>query len=294
MALEIRFNKPLFRIINPSRFNVATTGRIAPTRVKDTVNIASDFDKYMSFEALYNMLKGAKADPEIQKIAKELGLPLKKISMNISHDLKDHVILVRDLLIGMYKNLSQEYKPKINLQKLLKAAIAHDVGKTALPENIISKKGAYGSFTEYENKVKEFHPVLGAAMLKAFGEDEEICNWVKYHHRQLKGGYPQANKDFECTFAQQMFHVADEASAMLVKRSYATPQDKNKALAILENEMQQGDFHPAIYQALSQYLNALELTKTATAAQEFRIMPQKKPSHSQLINSLCAIFFRAQ
>lgn len=309
MALEIRAGKALFGIVNPLRLKavatkVAAINPVVLKNVTDTVNLASDFDKYMNFEALSKMLRAVKSDPEISKIAEELKLPL-KVDMNIAYDLKDHLMLARDLLVGTFSHLPAKFKQQVNLQTLTKAAIIHDTGKTVLPASIINKKGAYGSFTEYENKVKEFHPVLGEAMLRTTGLDEETLSLVKYHHRHLMGGYPQVNDGFECTFAQQMLHVADEASAMLSKRSYVTPQDKSKALLILENEMNQGKFHPAIYEALFKHLNSQELTQVApkvevatkavTTPQDLtKINPQRKPIHEHLIDTLCSIFFKAQ
>lgn len=78
---------------------------------------------------------------------------------------------------------------------IAQAATMHDIGKTALPETIINKKGALSSA---EREFVKAHTILGAAMVEialAEMKDDPIYEYAleicRHHHERVNGrGYP--------------------------------------------------------------------------------------------------------
>ena len=70
---------------------------------------------------------------------------------------------------------------------LASPASLHDLGKLAIPEEILRKPGA---LTEPERIVLERHPQIGFRMLESLGVDP-VAEWVLHHHERWDGsGYP--------------------------------------------------------------------------------------------------------
>ena len=78
------------------------------------------------------------------------------------------------------------------------AAAIHDIGKIAVPNEILNK---YGRLTEVELSVMKDHTLIGADMVRELPLDQEeplvktayeICRW---HHERYDGkGYPDGLK----------------------------------------------------------------------------------------------------
>jgi putative nucleotidyltransferase with HDIG domain len=70
---------------------------------------------------------------------------------------------------------------------LLRAAMLHDIGKVALPIEVLRRQGPLG---EEQMRLVRTHPGRGAALLRALDPDEEVIRTVLYHHERSDGrGY---------------------------------------------------------------------------------------------------------
>ena len=75
---------------------------------------------------------------------------------------------------------------EIELARL--AGSLHDLGKLAIPEEILRKPGP---LNEAERLVLERHPQIGYRMLDSLGV-EPVATWVLHHHERWDGdGYPE-------------------------------------------------------------------------------------------------------
>ena len=93
------------------------------------------------------------------------------------------------------------------------ASALHDIGKIAIDDSILKKKGP---LTEEETRIMHMHPVLGAQMLEGldFYKDEpllqmaaQICRW---HHERYDGsGYPDGLVGESIPIAAQVVGIAD-------------------------------------------------------------------------------------
>jgi putative two-component system response regulator len=70
---------------------------------------------------------------------------------------------------------------------LLRAAMLHDIGKVALPIEVLRQRQP---LEESQLRLIRTHPARGAALLRALDPDEEVARAVLYHHERPDGtGY---------------------------------------------------------------------------------------------------------
>ena len=128
-----------------------------------------------------------------------------------------HVLHIRTLTELMLKHINQmtdRYNfSKSDIALISTAAAIHDVGKIAIPGEILNKPGR---LTNEEFAVMKTHSQVGASMLEALPvhKDEplvrrayEICRW---HHERYDGrGYPDGLKGDEIPISAQVVALAD-------------------------------------------------------------------------------------
>ena len=142
--------------------------------------------------------------------------------------------------------LDQEH---IELTRL--AGSLHDLGKLAIPEEILRKPGP---LTEPERLVLQRHPEIGYRMLESLGVDP-VADWVLHHHERWDGtGYPERLRGDEIPLGARIIFVADAYDAMTSDRAYRgrlTPRE-----AIEELERCSGtQFDPVIVAAFARELS---------------------------------------
>ncbi len=77
--------------------------------------------------------------------------------------------------------------PEANVERLVRAARLHDVGKAALPAALLRQRGPLG---EEQMRLLRTHPARGASLLRALGAEAELAQAVEEHHEALDGsGY---------------------------------------------------------------------------------------------------------
>ena len=125
--------------------------------------------------------------------------------------------------IGRAMGLSEE---RINLLK--KAAEIHDIGKLAINENVLNKKGG---LTDEEWHIIREHPAIGGEILKPALLDEEVMSVVRSHHERYDGtGYPDRLGGDKINLLAQIISVADAYDAMTSLRPYRNAMAKDEAL----------------------------------------------------------------
>ena len=137
------------------------------------------------------------------------------------------------------------------------AASLHDVGKLALPEDLLCKPE---QLTEPEWATLRQHAQIGFRMLESLGVDP-VAKWVLHHHERWDGsGYPDSLAGTEIPVGARIIFVADAFDAMTSDRIYRRRRSRDEALAeILRCAGTQ--FDPSVVEALS-----VELGPDGTAA----------------------------
>ncbi len=118
------------------------------------------------------------------------------------------------ILATQYANLFPKSRmTKDKIERIVKAARLHDIGKLAIPEWILLKEGR---ISEGELDILKTHTIKGCEMVHLLGQtdDEEynrIChNVVLYHHEKYDGsGYPYGLKKDKIPTEAQIVALAD-------------------------------------------------------------------------------------
>ncbi|HET8651992.1 MAG TPA: diguanylate cyclase [Gaiellaceae bacterium] len=147
--------------------------------------------------------------------------------------------------IAQRLGLDQE---QVELTRL--AGSLHDLGKLAIPEEILRKPGP---LTEPERLVLERHPQIGHRMLESLGVDP-VAEWVLHHHERWDGtGYPSRLRGEEIPLGARIIFVADAYDAMTSDRAYRGRLTPREAVAELER-CAGSQFDPQIVAAFAREL----------------------------------------
>jgi len=130
------------------------------------------------------------------------------------------------------------------------AATLHDIGKLAIPEEILRKPAA---LNESERLVVQRHPQIGHRILEGLGVDP-VADWVLHHHERWDGtGYPDRLRGDEIPLGARIIFVADAFDAMTSERVYSKPLSTPDALAELAS-CAGSQFDPRIVDAFADEL----------------------------------------
>ena len=117
------------------------------------------------------------------------------------------------VLIGAELGLSED-----SIKALKYAGLTHDIGKIAIPSEILTKPG---KLTPLEYEMIKMHPEIGYKILKDIDFPWPVAEIVYEHHERLDGsGYPRGLKDGEILFEARVLAVADVVEAMSSHRPY--------------------------------------------------------------------------
>jgi len=108
--------------------------------------------------------------------------------------------------------------PKQQTEGVRMAGVIHDIGKMAVPAEILSKPG---KITEYEFGIIKSHPEVGYNILKKIDFPWPIAQIVYQHHERMDGsGYPQGLSGKDILLEARIMAVADVVEAMASHRPY--------------------------------------------------------------------------
>lgn len=158
-------------------------------------------------------------------------------------DAKDPYTNGHSVRVAEYSKMiaEQEYSDTQKIQNIHNIALLHDIGKIAIPDEIINKPG---KLTDEEYNLIKAHTITGAQILSEISSYPDPINGAKYHHERYDGrGYPCGLKGEEIPEIAAIIGVADAYDAMTSNRSYRKmlPQD------VVRNEISKGlgtQFHP--------------------------------------------------
>lgn len=112
--------------------------------------------------------------------------------------------------------------------------LLHDIGKVAVPQDIIKKPG---KLTEGEYTLVKKHTLEGYNALKAQGAPLPIMNAALMHHERCDGsGYPFGIKNSKIDTFAKMVAIVDVYDAMTSARIYRGPMCPFKVVDIIEEE----------------------------------------------------------
>jgi putative nucleotidyltransferase with HDIG domain len=125
------------------------------------------------------------------------------------------------------------------------AGLLHDIGKLAVPDELLKKPAAL-SADEYD--VVKRHVTIGEVLIREVPQLKDVIQAVSCHHERYDGGgYPRGLKGKRIPLLGRVIAVADAYSAMSLDRPYRKALDLEDVLRELR-EGAGGQFDPEIVQ----------------------------------------------
>jgi putative nucleotidyltransferase with HDIG domain len=108
--------------------------------------------------------------------------------------------------------------PSDHIDVIARGAFLHDIGKMAIPDNILLKPG---KLNDDERAIMREHCYRGYQMLKKIPFLVDACDIVYSHQEHFDGsGYPRGLKGSEIPLGARVFSVADTLDAIISDRPY--------------------------------------------------------------------------
>ena len=127
--------------------------------------------------------------------------------------------------------------PAKEIQKLMKGAFLHDVGKIGIRDNILLKPGKH---TSEEFEVMKTHVGHGIDIVNRSTWLKDGIDVVASHHEKVDGsGYPEGTKGDDIPIIARIFAIADVFDALTSKRPYKEPFSYEKSISIIQGDADQ-------------------------------------------------------
>lgn len=230
--------------------------------------ISRPFDAKIVYRRVVNAIKlYAKQRRLVSMVTKQIVEKEKNDNMLI--DILSHIVEFRNTESGQHvlhmKQLTElllsELLQKTDMYHLdaakrdliVTASVLHDIGKIAIPEEILNKPGR---LTKEEFEIMKTHTTIGSEMLdniEGYGDEPlvrtayAICRW---HHERYDGrGYPDGLVGEQIPISAQIVALADVYDALVSKRSYKEAFSHETAVQMILNG-ECGTFNPLILDCL--------------------------------------------
>ena len=145
--------------------------------------------------------------------------------------------------------------PAVELERLYRGGLLHDIGKIGVPISIIDKKGR---LTDEEMAVMKSHVTIGARILEPLTALADVLPIVLYHHERFDGnGYEAGLRGTDIPRLARILCVADSYDAMRSDRPYRagrSPDETLEEIALCTGSQ----FDPDIVEAFVEYMASEE------------------------------------
>jgi len=168
------------------------------------------------------------------------------------HSTHDHLRRVQTYAVQLGKDLGLT---DAELNALRAASMLHDIGKLAVPEQILSKPGR---LTPEEFDRMKIHPIVGAEILDRVQFPYPVVPIVRSHHEKWDGsGYPYGLKREAIPIGARILSVVDCFDALTSERPYRRAMSADEAMKHLVSEIDTS-FDPRVVAAIEKRYVELE------------------------------------
>ncbi len=177
------------------------------------------------------VIKEAKDEMYKNKLFESKSIPDSVISslvdslMEGSYETREHGKRVRKMVLKLGRAIGL---PKSKLDELSILADLHDLGKIAIPDDIVKKRE---KLNEKDWKVLKSYPEIGYNIAKSSYKFSNIAEYILTHHERWDGtGYPQELKGEDIPMASRITAIADAYDVMRSGRFYKRTLSKKEAI----------------------------------------------------------------
>ena len=158
-------------------------------------------------------------------------------------ELRRHMADVADLAAATGRELGLDPDA---LDVISRAAELHDIGKVAVPDDIINKPGP---LDDVEWRIMRQHTLVGERILAAAPALAAVARLVRLSHEHWDGtGYPDQLAGDEIPIGARIIAVCDTYDAITSERAYAVARAHDSAIAELRR-CAGSQFDPAVVAA---------------------------------------------
>ena len=220
--------------------------------------VATKEDTELSIE---KTLQNARASMQKKKMLKDKSASsslvdsLKQTLCESDFQTEEHVERTREMAarLGREMGISDS-----DIGRLELLAVLHDIGKVAIPQDIIKKQG---KLTPEERAIIEQHTVKGYRIAKSSAELEDIAEGILSHHEKWDGtGYPNRLKGEEIPLIARIISAVDSHDVMVNDRPYHKAMPEADAIAELKR-CSGTQFDPQVVEIFVKLLEREELPK---------------------------------
>ena len=148
------------------------------------------------------------------------------------HYTEEHSMRAKDLAVKTAEAMN--CSPN-ELESLRIAATLHDIGKIAIPDNILLKPAR---LTDEEFDVIKSHSVIGESILKPLPILDTERLIIRHHHERWDGkGYPDGLQSSDIPFLSRILTVVDSFDAMTNNRPYRKAMEREEAVCELRRNI---------------------------------------------------------
>ncbi|MFH1645930.1 MAG: HD domain-containing phosphohydrolase, partial [Candidatus Omnitrophota bacterium] len=123
--------------------------------------------------------------------------------------------------------------PEAYIDTVKKAALLHDIGKIAIPDKVLRKKG---ELTAEEREQMNKHPLEAIRILEPASFLAETHPLILHHHEHYDGrGYPHGLSGERIPLGARIIAIADAYDAMTSGRTYNISKETKDALSTLQS-----------------------------------------------------------
>lgn len=196
-----------------------------------------------------------------------------------------HSVAVCALMIALGKQMGLD---QTLMKDLGMAGLLHDIGKTAIPDDILNKPGR---LTEDEFNVVKNHPLRGWQILQG---SEGVCEMAldvcRHHHERVDGaGYPDKLSGDGLSLFARMGAVCDVYDAITSNRCYKVGWDPAESILKM-TEWQEGHFDKTIFQAFVKTIGIYP-SGTLVKLKSTRLAVVLEQSEKSLLAPIVKVFF---
>ena len=235
--------KPIFKevLLHRIQNHLSTIERVETLKH----NLVETFDKVKDLESKF--VKGIYLTTDLHDV--ETGGHIRRISAISKMISEAYQLLFDDQIVDDYIAL------------LEKASTLHDIGKMAVPDDILKKPG---KLTDAEFEIMKTHTTKGKEALSKLREGSDdpfllMAEDIAYcHHEKWNGqGYPRGLTNESIPLAARIVAVADVYDALVSKRVYKPPMTHQEAVDIILSESGK-HFDPQIVNAFYKMSRKIE------------------------------------
>jgi putative two-component system response regulator len=144
---------------------------------------------------------------------------------------------------------------------LRRGGLVHDIGKLAVPENILLKPGP---LTPEERKIMEQHTLVGERICAPLRSFRHVLPIIRHHHEKRDGsGYPDGLKGEQIPLTARILQITDIYDALTTDRPYRKALPQERAFAIMREETKRGWWDASILDEFEAVVHGYEPVHSA-------------------------------